>query len=214
MEKNTADRIRIVAAQEVDDDVIDTVFGVRGEAARCQCQWFRMRGRDFEAASVDELRALHHEQTACGTASPVATSGLIAFLGDEPAGWCAVAPRAHYPRLRAATVPWKGRAEDPADDTVWAVTCFVTRPGFRRRGVAAALAFAAPDFARDRGARAIEAYPLTDDPARVDAWGQLYVGVESIFERAGFVRVTHPTPRRVVVRRELPGADASTPVAE
>lgn len=39
------------------------------------------------------------------------------------------------------------------------ITCFLTRTGFRRRGVSRALARAAVDFARERGARAIEGYP-------------------------------------------------------
>jgi hypothetical protein len=30
---------------------------------------------------------------------------------------------------------WAGRKEDKNDDGVGAVACFVTRPGFRRRGV-------------------------------------------------------------------------------
>ena len=77
-----------------------------------------------------------------------ATSGLVAYLDGEPVGWCAVAPRAPpeaAPRLR---VPWLGRTEDKADTTVWAVTCFVTRVGYRRRGIGRALARAAAGFAR------------------------------------------------------------------
>ena len=73
-------------------------------------------------------------------------------------------------RLPAAAaedrVPWEGRAEDKPDDSVWAVTCFVTRAGFRRRGVSRALARAAVDFARERGARALEGYPMITSPGR------------------------------------------------
>ena len=56
--------------------------------------------------------------------------------------------------LLGSRVVWSGRDEDREDVSVWAVTCFVTRAGFRRRGVSAALAAAAVGFARDRGARA------------------------------------------------------------
>ncbi|NUP74580.1 MAG: GNAT family N-acetyltransferase [Sinomonas sp.] len=75
-------------------------------------------------------------------------------------GWCAVEPRTAYPRLGAARIPWAGRDEDPADDGVWSVTCFVVRGGYRKQGIARALARATVDFARGRGARAIEAYPV------------------------------------------------------
>jgi GNAT superfamily N-acetyltransferase len=81
-----------------------------------------------------------------------ATSGLVAFRGAEPAGWCAVEPRPAYPGLlRVYRVPWTGRSEDKADAGVWAVTCFFVRAGFRRQGVSHALARAAVGFAKGRG---------------------------------------------------------------
>jgi hypothetical protein len=57
--------------------------------------------------------------------------------------------------------PWEGRDEDKFDDRVWAATCFFIRRGFRKGGVSRELARAAAGFARDRGARAIEGYPIT-----------------------------------------------------
>jgi hypothetical protein len=45
-----------------------------------------------------------------------------------------------YVHLLGSRVVWAGRDEDRDDDSVWAVTCFVTRTGFRRRGISAALA--------------------------------------------------------------------------
>jgi len=103
-------------------------------------------------------------------------------------------------RLLHARVPWAGRDEDRADDSIWAVTCFVTRTGFRRRGVSRALASAAVGFARDRGARAVEGYPLVNRPGQQFQWGELYVGSRSIFADAGFSEVSRPTPRRAVMR--------------
>jgi GNAT superfamily N-acetyltransferase len=95
-------------------------------------------------------------------------------------------------------VPWEGRSEDKTDDTIWAVTCFVTRTGYRRRGVSQALAAAAVDFARASGARAIEGYPtLSAHGALV---GELHVGMRSVFAAAGFAEVSRPTVRRVVRR--------------
>jgi GNAT superfamily N-acetyltransferase len=122
-------------------------------------------------------------------------------LDGEPVGWCAVEPRTAYPRLLLRTrVPWEGRAEEKTDDSVWAVTCFVTRAGYRRRGISRALARAAVDVARGRGARALEGYPMITQPGREITWGELHVGSRSIFAAAGFAEVSHPTPRRVVMR--------------
>lgn len=41
------------------------------------------------------------------------------------------------------------------------MTCFFTRAGFRKRGVSRALAHAVVEFTRERGARAVEGYPIT-----------------------------------------------------
>ena len=126
------------------------------------------------------------------------TSGLVAYLDSEPVGWCAVEPRTAYAGLvRNQRVPWVGRAEDKTDDTVWAVTCFFTRVGFRKRGVSRALARAAVEFARERGARAIEGYPITTKNVILE---ELLVGTESVFADAGFTEVSRPTLRRVVMR--------------
>jgi GNAT superfamily N-acetyltransferase len=96
-------------------------------------------------------------------------------------------------------VPWDGRAEDKTDDGVWAVTCVLTRVGYRRRGVSRALVRAAVDFARDRSARALEGYPMIT-PGPGILLGELHVGTRRTFELAGFREVSHPTLRRVVMR--------------
>jgi len=122
----------------------------------------------------------------------------VAYLAGEPVGWCAVEPRTSYARLlRSNRVPWVGRTEDKADDGVWAVTCFVTRTGFRRERISYALARAAVGFARARGARALEGYPTTTKAALL---GELHVGTHGAFVAAGFAKVSRPTLRRVVMR--------------
>ena len=77
------------------------------------------------------------------------------------------------------------------------MTCFLTRVGFRKRGVSWALARAAVDFARERGARAIEGYPMTTKNVISE---ELHVGTEGMFAAAGFTEVSRPTLRRVVMR--------------
>jgi GNAT superfamily N-acetyltransferase len=112
----------------------------------------------------------------------------------------AVEPRTAYPRLLRSRTVWSGRQEDRADDSVWAVTCFVTRKGYRKRGITYALAAAAADFARDYGATALEAYPMITTPGKEITWGELHVGSRQVFAEAGFTEVSQPSPRRVVMR--------------
>ncbi len=191
--------ISVVPANEARCDDLQTVFGTRGEASRCQCQRYKLRPREAFAKFPAEERADRlRQQTDCGHPESGTTSGLVAYLDGEPVGWCAVEPRTAYPGLlRNNRVPWMGRAEDKADDSVWAVTCFFTRVGYRKRGVSRALARAAVEFARQRGARAIEGYPLTTKNVIME---ELHVGTESVFADAGFTEVGRPTPRRVVMR--------------
>lgn len=193
-------KISIVPANEAGWEDLQAVFGRRGNAARCQCQWFQTAPSEWRSLPVDERARRLREQTRCGEPGARATSGLVAYLDGEPAGWCAVGPRSGYVHLQGSRVVWAGRHEDPADDGVWAVVCFVTRTGFRRRGVSAALAAAAVDFARQRGARAIEGYPMLTLPGQEVTWGELYVGSRSVFGDAGFTELSRPTARRVVMR--------------
>jgi GNAT superfamily N-acetyltransferase len=90
-----------------------------------------------------------------------------------------------------------GRRLAAIADTVWAVTCFFTRAGFRRHGVSRALARAAVDFARQRGARAIEGYPMTTKNVILE---ELHPGTEGMFAAAGFTEISRPTLRRAVMR--------------
>ncbi|MGH2540276.1 MAG: GNAT family N-acetyltransferase, partial [Actinomycetota bacterium] len=155
--------LTIVPANEASWEDLQAIFGMRGDPSRCFCQRYKMApGESWASVGAEELAARLREQTECGHPTSSTTSGLVAYLDDEPVGWCAVEPRPAYPRmLRKMRVPWEGRAEDKHDEGVWAVTCFVTRAGFRKRGITHALAHAAVDFARDRGARALEGYPIT-----------------------------------------------------
>jgi GNAT superfamily N-acetyltransferase len=190
----SAERLTVVPANRATAGDLRAVFGERGDSARCWCQRFRMLPKESWASEgPEELAARLRDQTGCGDPQAETTSGLIAYLDGEPVGWCAVAPRADHPRLlRDFRVPWLDRTEDKADPTVWAVTCFVTRVGYRRRGISRILARAAADFARDRGARAVEGYPDLVDGG--------YVGTLATFADAGYSEVSRPGNRRAVLR--------------
>jgi len=188
----------IVPANQVAFDDIQSVFGERGPAARCQCQRYRLRRREaFGRQPVEERQHRLREQAGCGDPD-AATCGLLAWLGDEPVGWCAVSRRSDLDGLvRVFTVPWKDRDEDPEDPTVWAVTCLYIRRGYRRRGIASGLVSATVEHARSQGARAVEGYPIVRSDVISE---ELHVGTVPMFEAAGFREVSAPTPRRVVMR--------------
>jgi GNAT superfamily N-acetyltransferase len=195
--------ISVRPANEVSWDDLRRVFGERGQGAVCWCQRYKLAPGEAFKHHPPEVRAERlRAQAGCGGPGP--TSGLVAFRDGKPVGWCAVEPRCAYPGLlRVYRVPWAGRSEDKGDASVWAVTCFFVRAGFRRQGVSYALAKAAVGFARAGGARAVEGYPMLTEPGQDITWGELNVGTRSVFEAGGFREVSHPSPRRLVMRVEF-----------
>ena len=196
-------QLRIVPANQATCEDLDTLYGERGSAQRCRCQRYKLHpGESFGSLGPEELAARQREQTRCGEPAADTTSGLVAYLDDEPVGWCAVEPRPAYHGLLRPTfrIHWEGREEDRDDESVWAITCLFARAGYRKRGVSRALAEAAVERAREQGARAVEAYPLVVKNV-IDE--ELHVGTESVFADAGLSVVSHPSKRRVVMRLDF-----------
>jgi GNAT superfamily N-acetyltransferase len=180
-------------SEELFDDV-QTVFGAKGQAARCQCQAYRMGWYAVHSDDVPGRRELLRDQVIEG-------HGLLAYLDDEPVGWCSVAPRPDYAYLRQTV--WKGRHEHKDDAGIWAATCFVTRASYRHQGVSRALAAGTVDLARDHDAKAVEAYPMKPAPGKEVTWGEMHVGALNAFLAAGFRIVHVPSLRRAIVRYDF-----------
>ena len=201
----TADQVRVVPANEASWHDLTLVFGTADYAARCRCQRFKVLGWFWAETTLDERVERQQAQTGADDPGAEWTSGLVAYVDGEPAGWVAVEPRTAYPTLiqGRSPVPWKGRQEDRDDDGVWAVTCTIVRKDYRGRGLTYHLARATVGYARDRGARALEAYSMITQPGKEITWGELHVGARQVFEEAGFTEVSHPTKRRAVMRVEF-----------
>lgn len=88
---------------------------------------------------------------------------------------------------------------------VWAIVCFAIRPGYRGLGLTRPLTKAAVEYARARGAKVVEGYPMVPRPGQIVSWGEMHVGSRGTFIAAGFREVSHPTTRRVVMRLALVG---------
>ncbi|MBO4259314.1 GNAT family N-acetyltransferase [Streptomyces griseorubiginosus] len=148
-----------------------------------------------------ELRGTARGEYVAGLCRSVPPPGVLAYDGDEPAGWAAVAPRADTTYARSRQIPHLD------DLPVWSLWCIRVRPGHRGKGLSHALIAGAVDFARDHGAPVIEAYPLDNGDAMVDTT-MAYAGIRSNFERAGFVHAADTTSvlaghPRVLMRLDL-----------
>jgi GNAT superfamily N-acetyltransferase len=194
---NDSAEVRTVPVDKVPWDDVRAVFGTRGDPATCWCQWFKVPTAQLDAMSKDEASRMLHDQVLRGPAP-----GVIAYLGDEPVGWCAVEPRPKYSRLLHTQVA--AASSEPADDeSVWAVTCFVVRVGFRRRGIGRALLRAAVERARAEGARVLEGYPVDTAEREGASSASLYVGTVSLFAAEGFAEVARPRSYRVLMALDL-----------
>lgn len=171
---------------------LETLFGERGACGGCWCMWWRLKRSQFEKQKGQGNKRALKRIVDSGE-----VPGLLAYAGREPVGWCALAPRATYPVLD------RSRILKPVDDKpVWAVSCFFVARPFRRRGVTAQLLRAAADYARKRGVKILEGYPV--DPKKgwmPDAFA--WTGLAAAFRRAGFVEVLRRSPTRPIMRRVL-----------
>src|SRR5690242_7615801 len=174
-------------------DDVATVMGTRGDPARCWCQWFRGTNAEWKTGTTATRRMALRAQVGSGR-----PPGVLAYDDGVPAGWCAIAPRAEYPRLARSLI---GKAT-PDEDGLWSVTCFVVPQRFRRQGLSAVLIGGAVDLARRHGAHSIEAYPI-DLAVRTPSSSELYHGAFHVFLGAGFAEVARPKPDRPTVRLEL-----------
>ena len=163
--------------------------GERGFTSGCWCMWWRVTSKEFHERHGTGLRGDLHRLVDAGP-----EPGLLAYVDGVPAGWVAVAPRDEYPRLDRSP---KLRRLD--DRPVWSITCFTIDRRHRRRGVAAVLLDAAVDFARERGAEVVEAYPIDTAGAKRSS-AELYTGTLAMFERAGFEEVARRGGRPIVRR--------------
>jgi len=169
---------------------LEQLFGERGACGGCWCMVWRLPRPEWEHGKKRNNR-IALKTIVEDDRQP----GVLAYAGEEPIGWCAVAPRAEYVGLQ------RSRVLAPVDNQpVWSISClFVAKP-FRRQGVSVRLIKEAVKFAGSRGAAMVEAYPVipyTEKMPAAFAW----TGVLSAFLKAGFREVLRRSKSRPILRR-------------
>ena len=176
---------------------LEHILNGGGDGTSCQCQWWMVRSKDFDATTQGERETMLRKEVAAGP-PPI----LLAYVGGAPAAMVRIGPRPAQVRLQHTRANAQTARPDWTDDTIWAVTCFVVRREFRSSGLNASLLDAALDYARAGGAHVVEAYPIDASSGRKPADG-LFHGVLSTFMRAGFREVARPKPATAIVELEV-----------
>ena len=180
---------------------LDGLFAT-GDPRWCWCMYFRARGRSWANSSAASNRADLEGLTSKSDDSGGVAPGLVAYRDGAAIGWVSLAPREDYERLAFS------KMLRPVDDRpVWSIVCFVVAGRDRGKGVATALLDAAIEYARERGATMLEAYPIHESRGRVSS-DAAYTGTQGMFERAGFevaeLRQWNATsPPRPIMRLDL-----------
>ncbi|MGB3831595.1 MAG: GNAT family N-acetyltransferase [Mesorhizobium sp.] len=175
----------------------EDLFGKQGACYGCWCTHFRLppavRRQNDRESNKDHIRARIE-------AGP--PPGLLAFEEGRAVGWMQVGPRADVPEWNNA-----GRGSAPADPAdaadpgVWAISCFFIRSKARGKGLSHRLVADGIAFARENGARLLEACPM--DLSRDSRSVGLFVGSSRVFEKAGFERLVERKAGRPLMRLVL-----------
>jgi ribosomal protein S18 acetylase RimI-like enzyme len=118
--------------------------------------------------------------------------GYLLYRGERAIGWSQVGSRDRLAKLREQF----GLERDP---TVWAITCFMIHPDYRRRGFARSLLLTILEDLPARGVKRVEAFPRRgDDLDSHDLWN----GPEALYLEAGF-EILKDDPVRPILGLEL-----------
>jgi GNAT superfamily N-acetyltransferase len=158
------------------DDVAIMLGPKNPDSSVCWCLSHRLDSKTNRAL-VGRARGDYVKRLCRRKVAP----GVLAYDGADVVGWAAVAPRAELPFARSTKIPY-------VDDLpVWSVWCIRVRPGHRGGGISHALLDGAVEYARSKGAPAVEGYPVDNGGKKVDLT-MAYVGTRKLFEDAGFIK--------------------------
>jgi GNAT superfamily N-acetyltransferase len=114
--------------------------------------------------------------------------GLLGYSGKEAIAWCSIAPRESFRKLSG---------DDSLMD-VWSLVCFFVKREFRHQNIISNLIDAALKYAKRKGAKYVESYPV--DP---DSPSYRFMGFKPSFEKAGFSFSHKAGQRRNVMTIQL-----------
>ena len=194
MKQTKPDKLRFHPVTPSRWPAFEKLFGSRGACGGCWCMWWRLQHSEYEARKGSKNKSAMKRLIMAGK-----KPGILAYLGSEPVGWCAVAARKDYPRMARSRV-----MKSVDQQEVWSIPCLFVDRVHRRSRISVALLRAATEHAAKCGAEIVEGYPVipktSDEPPVF-----VSMGLASAYERVGFREVVRRSPTRPIMRWYAPG---------
>jgi len=168
---------------------LEQLFGKHGATGGCWCMWWKMTSAEFTQNKGEGNKTALKKLIEEGE-----IPGILAYHAGMAVGWCAIGPRAAYPRLN------RSKILAPVDEQpVWSIVCFFVARPYRKKGITMKLIQAAVEYAADNGASIVEAYPV-DPKTRKSPDPFVYTGLFSAFTKAHFTEVFRRSETRPIMR--------------
>ena len=195
--ENTTELVEVYPATAERWEDLEALFGKHGASEDCWCMFWRLRRKDFTQLN-GEGRKLELKKRTLGKQIP----GLLAYVNGHVAGWCSVAPREQFLALE-----FSRKLKRLDDHPVWSIVCFYVDKAYRFQGIMEALVYGAVDHARQNEANIVEAYPIDMQSPKLSGHKLSgdggYMGIASIFRRAGFVEVGRASETKLFMRKTI-----------
>ena len=178
------------------------------------CQRFKVGPGGWTAVPLEERAFQLRMGTNARFRRPKTTSGLVGYLEGEPVGWCAVKPTQRVSEAAAAARGVRNAAKILRSQRLGGDVFRDAGRDIGVQGITRALVRAAVGFARERGARALEGYPMISDPGEEITWGETHVGTRNISMRPASPRWPTRRSARGHAHRFRAGSRACRATAE
>jgi len=179
----TQKKIKIKPVNKANWKDFEILFQSKGAPSYCWCMAWRMTADELKKNTKKNRKGFIHKRVQAGI--PI---GLLAYSGSDAIGWCSIAPRDTYKRLGG----------DESLEKVWSIACFYIKREFRDQGLIDIFIAHAKKYAKKKGAKFIESYPV-----KPSSPSYRFMGFVNTFEKAGFDFVKKAGTRRNVMTSKL-----------
>ncbi len=167
----------------------EKLFGEKGACGGCWCMYWRLKRAEYNLKKGNGNKTEMKKIVRSGK-----VPGIIAYINDEPAGWCSFGERKDFPVLD------NSRILKPVDDKkVWSIICFFIAKPYRKSGLSSKMLEFVKKYVKRCGGKILEGYPVEpkqDKMQDVFAW----TGFSSAFLKAGFKEVIRRSETRPIMR--------------